>query len=102
MMTINCVDCGEPNKVKLENKTLDGGESEEMLIVCSSCEWPNVLRLSLINSNHDYRDGDWLRMHYVDRDLSMAAIAEKCGVSAMTIFHWLKRHNITTRRRGQR
>lgn len=99
-MKYECVECGEENSVLNHQITLIGGEAREILEICNACEWPNVIRIVLINSNEQYRDADWLRQHYEVKQLSMAAIAEMCGVSAMTILAWLRKHDISTRPRG--
>lgn len=100
-MKYECVECGEVNTVKqLGDLTVCGGKSHESLEICSACEWPNVIRTTLINSSDKYRDAEWLRLRYEQQQLSMAAIAEMCGVSAMTILTWLGKHGITTRPRG--
>lgn len=39
-----------------------------------------------------YRDREWLKEHYIERDMSERALAEMCGVSPRTIDRWLKRH----------
>lgn len=98
-----CVECGELSKIKQhEDEVLYGGMPREILHVCSACEWPNVIRIALTNVSKDYQDAYWLRTAYITNGKSMAVIAEECGVSAMTIYTWLKRHNIETRSRGQR
>ena len=100
-MKYKCVECEEINNGnQLENLVIDGGKAQESLEICDACEWPNVIRTVLINSSEKYRDTDWLRQRYEVQQLSMAAIAEMCGVSAMTILTWLGKHGIATRPRG--
>lgn len=41
-----------------------------------------------------YRDEEWLREHYVDKDLSTYEIAELAGVTRPTICNWLHRHDL--------
>jgi transposase-like protein len=48
-----------------------------------------------------YRDSDWLREQYVDRERTTADIAEECGVTHQTISTWLDKHGIETRFSGE-
>ena len=100
-MKYECVECGEQCEIKnAMSETIVAGKAHESLVNCSACEWPNVIRTVLVNSSDKYRDAGWLRQRYEVQQLSMAAIAEMCGVSAMTILTWLKKHGISTRPRG--
>lgn len=47
-----------------------------------------------------YQDPHWLKEHYLDKKLSMAAIADMCSCTPMAILNWLKKHGIETRPRG--
>ena len=47
-----------------------------------------------------YQDPHWLKEQYIDKGLSMAAIADMCSVTPMAILNWLKKHGIETRPRG--
>jgi hypothetical protein len=71
-------------------KVIDGQEYEVTVFV----------RAILEKGNFPYRDGEWLRQRYIDDGMTMMAIANTCGVSAMCINDWLKRHDIQTRSRG--
>lgn len=70
---------------------------------CENCGKGTVLALAIQKPpNQDYRDKDWLEIQYKVNGRSMAQIGEMCGVSAMTIYQWLKRHGIETRKRGRK
>ena len=102
-MNYECENCGNKNEnVASDSLIVVAGAPVEHEVTCKSCGTTSVLRVSLSTSNEKYRDESWLRLMYTEREMSMAAIAEMCGVSPMTIFGWLKRHEIKTRRRGQR
>ena len=47
-----------------------------------------------------YRDPLWLFEHYIEKERSMAEIADEFGVSPTAINQWLIKHNIETRSRG--
>ena len=49
-----------------------------------------------------YKDCMWLKNEYIDKQRSMADIADQFGVSPMTINKWLNKHNIDTRPRGSK
>ncbi len=49
-----------------------------------------------------FKDKLWLEEAYCIEGKTMEEIATECGVTAMTINNWLKRHNIPTRDRGRR
>jgi len=44
-----------------------------------------------------YRDADWLREAYHEREWTQAEIADECGVSPRCIRDWMDRHGIDTR-----
>ena len=47
-----------------------------------------------------YRDPLWLAEHYLEKERTMADIADEFGASATAINQWLNKHNIETRSRG--
>jgi|TARA_R110000824_G_scaffold42116_6_gene124465 hypothetical protein len=47
-----------------------------------------------------YRDPIWLIENYLEKERTMADIADQFGVSATAINQWLNKHNIETRSRG--
>jgi len=47
-----------------------------------------------VTENKRYRDAEWLREQYVEKDCSEAEIAEKCGVCASTINRWRNKFDI--------
>ena len=70
---------------------------------CENCGETTAITISVQKPpNQDYRDKDWLEIQYTVNGRSMAQIGEMCGVTAMTIYQWLKRHGIGTRRRGRK
>lgn len=101
-MIYECVECGEEcnGQNSLDGICYVGGEPKKFLEICNACEWPNVITVSITTSNEKYRDAEWLKTAYETKMLSMATIAEMCGVSAMTIYQWLKKHDIQSRKRG--
>ena len=48
-----------------------------------------------------YRDKKWLVGEYVKGKRSMQSIATQCGVSPMTVWLWLDKHDIPKRGRGR-
>ena len=44
-----------------------------------------------------YRDEAWLREQYVEHGRSLSEMADASDVTAPTISHWLKKHNIPVR-----
>jgi hypothetical protein len=59
-----------------------------------------ILSATLKSSDALYRDPHWLNTMYTENGMSMALIANICGVTPMTIQNWLAKHGIQTRRRG--
>ncbi len=98
MTQYTCPECGMHSSISCSDVITDEWTT---MAVCSHCEWPVIIRISVQNPpNQDYRDKDWLEMEYTCNLRTMSEISEACGVSAMTIYHWLKRHGIPTRPRG--
>jgi hypothetical protein len=48
-----------------------------------------------------YRDEIWLNKEYIDRERSMADIADQFGITPAAINQWLNKHDIPTRSRGR-
>ena len=63
---------------------------------CENCGHTHTVKINL-----DYKNKLWLHSRYMDESLSMAEIANMCGVSPTTINTWLNKHEITTRGRGR-
>jgi transposase len=53
-----------------------------------------------VSDEPKYRDEEWLREQYVERERSTYDIAEECGCVARTISKWLDRNDIEARSRG--
>ena len=73
--------------------------------VCLNCGEPHIINLHItqeVNAKSTYRNEHWLRDEYLSKGRSMASIAEECAVSPMTIFKWLRTHNIETRKTGRK
>ena len=49
-----------------------------------------------------YRNREWLVDNYINKNRTMADIAEKANVTPATINQWLVKHEIPTRGRGRR
>lgn len=49
-----------------------------------------------------YRDPVYLMENYIEKERSMAEIADDFGVTPMTIYNWLRNHDIKTRPTGAR
>jgi len=47
-----------------------------------------------------YKDAEWLQEQYHENKLLQAEIGEKCGVCAVTVGNWMRRHDIERRDRG--
>jgi len=52
--------------------------------------------------NKWYRNKAWLIDNYINKNRTMADIAEKANVTPATINQWLVKHEIPTRSRGRR
>lgn len=48
-----------------------------------------------------YRDEIWLNKEYIDRERSMADIADQFGITPAAINQWLNKYDIPTRSRGR-
>ena len=102
-MLYKCTHCGQMSDLdeSLQNitKVID---TLTTVAECEHCGKGTVLTLAIQKPpNQDYRDKDWLETEYTVNRRTMSQIGEMCGVSAMTIYGWLKRHGIETRKRGQ-
>ena len=49
-----------------------------------------------------YQDRNWLLTQYADKGRTMADLAQQFDVTPMTIYAWLKKHSIPTRKRGRK
>lgn len=47
-----------------------------------------------------YRDADWLRREYLEKERPLSDIADECGCELSTVWWWLQEHDIETRPRG--
>ena len=52
-------------------------------------------------SEPKYRDEEWLREQYVEKERTLRDIAEECACSWNTVGRWLKKRDIETRRGGK-
>lgn len=103
-MLFKCYKCGQMSNFSLE-ATRIGAVHDELttVIECQYCETPTVISLTIQKPpSQDYKDKDWLEIEYTVNRRTMSQIGDMCGVSAMTIYQWLKRHGIETRKRGQK
>ena len=48
----------------------------------------------MVNGVAAHRDRDWLAHHYIERNRSLAEVADLAGVSTTTVKHWLRRHGL--------
>lgn len=48
----------------------------------------------LVNGSTAYKDQNWLRLHYHDRNLDQETIAKMAGVSPHTIRAWVRKHGL--------
>ncbi len=98
-MLYKCKNCEETTNWVLDGQAVE--EKRDFTAHCGACGHTNIIRVSVHPPPNDrYKDEEWLREEY--RSKTMSDIADQCGVSAMTIYQWLKRHNIATRKRGKR
>jgi hypothetical protein len=68
---------------------------------CVECGSPHVSEIVTRPLNDKrYKSATWLKRQY--EECTIREIATMCGVSDMTIFKWLKKHDIETRGRGKR
>jgi len=91
-------ECGAELEIEVEN-----GESRKS--VCLECGDPYVVSAHIasdLDSKKTYRNEAWLREEYSSKVRSMASIAKECAVSPMTIFKWLRTHDIETRTTGRK
>lgn len=61
--------------------------------------WSDISDRTAGNSWCPYRDEEWLREQYCDKERSATDIAEECGVSGSTIYWWMDAHEIDRRTR---
>ena len=52
----------------------------------------------MIEEKPDYQDKEWLEKQYITLDKSMKQIADEINIASSTIFNWLRKHNIETRK----
>lgn len=50
--------------------------------------------MSATKQNREYRNPEWLRKQYIEKDRTQAEIAEICDCSRVTISRWLDRFGI--------
>mgnify|MGYP003128870458 CR=1 FL=1 len=48
-----------------------------------------------------YRDPVWLAENYLEKERSMADIADQFGITPTAVNQWLNKHDIPTRKRGR-
>ena len=48
-----------------------------------------------------YKDPDWLREHYHDKDMTMIEMGDKLDVNSGTICYWMNKHDIDTYNQGR-
>jgi hypothetical protein len=104
-MKYECTECGTTSEHTVDGEMIHLGRRVEILATCGQCRYTNEIRVSVHPPPADeerYREHDWLNEQYTNKGRTMSDIGEGCGVSAMTIYQWLKKHGIETRRRGQR
>lgn len=101
-MKMKCSNCDKEQIINQGQPMVAVGEIAEQMITCIHCESVFKLCLTLKSLRDDYRDPHWLREQYEGKGYSMAAIADMCSVTPMTIQNWLRRHDIETRGRGYR
>lgn len=62
-----------------------------------------ILQISVTKfENKLYRNREWLVENYINKNRTMADIADKANVTPATINQWLVKHEIPTRSRGRR
>lgn len=47
-----------------------------------------------------YKNKTWLRIQYIDRDLTASEIAKMCGVTTTTIDRYIKKYKLQRTRRS--
>ena len=99
---MKCYKCKKDQIINQAPPMVAVGELAEQMLSCIHCHTVFKLCLTLKSLRDDYRDPHWLREQYEDKGLSMAAIADMCSVTPMTIQNWLRRNDIETRSRGYR
>lgn len=100
MIKINyeCAECNAELSIELEN-----GEGRKT--VCLDCGEPHYVKAHItheLDSKKTYRSEEWLKQEYLEKGRSMASIAKQCAVSPMTIWKWLRTHDISTRTTGRK
>lgn len=101
-MLYECLECGETSNHALGGELIHKGRKIEICANCDQCGITNMIHVAVHPPRNDnYRDRGWLNAEYTVQKRTMSEIADACGVSAMTIYQWLKKHEIPTRRRGR-
>lgn len=101
MINVKCK-CG--SEIVADEDTIDivpDWGVKELTVTCGECD--RIVKVSITAgyvSGQMYREKEWLQTEYLDEGRSMSDIARECDTSAMTIHHWLRRHEIPTRKRG--
>jgi hypothetical protein len=98
-ISAECVACEKEFIIKFDK--IESGKNIKTY-QCISCWEYNIFEYSLIleKGNKMYKNKEWLEIKYEHESLTMIEIGEICGVSAMTIRDWLKRHSLKIRNRG--
>ena len=99
----------EPKRYKNSDWLKERYVAKEMSMgeIADECEVStNTIRIWLDIHGIDTRDSsepkryknlDWLREHYISKQMLISEISDECGVSDTTIGRWLKKHDIDTR-----
>jgi len=92
---VQCEMCGIGNFAQV------GNDITEFAWKCVDCGTPHetIMRTRIIGDRR-YRDREWLKEMY--ENYTMSQVADMCDITPMTVFSWLKKHNIETRPRGPR
>lgn len=95
-MIWECRKCEEENALETTAK--------QVIIGCNGCGSNHTIQasVSLLTDKPRYREKVWLERQYAKEGRTMQSIADDFGVSPMTIYGWLKQHDIRTRGRGTR
>ena len=83
--------------IKLDKQAYAAVQSERM-----KGAWTEEKRLEISGSRYrELNNEEWLKEHYINKDLSMGEIAKMIGAPLISVSHHLRRHNIPIKTKEQ-
>ena len=87
----------EKHNIKLDKELFAAIQGERM-----KAAWTPEKREEISGSKYpQLNDLDWLKEHYIDKDMSMGEIARSIGAPLMSVSHHLRKHGIAVKSKEQ-